>query len=293
MTRITQRALTTATLQNLQRSLGRTSDLQEQLSTGRVLNRPSDSPTGIVTAMQTRASLARNRAHAASADDARTWLNVSDSTLQGASTMLGRVRDLVVQGQNSSVGPVGRENIAREIESIRDGLLELANTRVGGRLLFAGTADPAAAFDAAGVFQGDGNPVERTVADGLQLRVDVDGVAAFGSGPGSVFGLLTDIADALRTTPDTVATTHLGAVDGARDRILAALGDIGARSNRLDAIAERNAAAQLTLRTQLSEVEDVDLPQTIMELQLQEVAYQAALSATSRVIQPSLMDFLR
>jgi flagellar hook-associated protein 3 FlgL len=49
----------------------------------------------------------------------------------------------------------------------------------------------------------------------------------------------------------------------------------------------------LTLKTQLSDIEDIDLPETIMKLQLQEVAYQAALGATARAIQPSLMDFLR
>jgi flagellar hook-associated protein 3 FlgL len=51
--------------------------------------------------------------------------------------------------------------------------------------------------------------------------------------------------------------------------------------------------AQVTVKEQLSEVQSVDLPKTIMELQLQEVAYQSALAATSRTIQPSLMDFLR
>ena len=49
----------------------------------------------------------------------------------------------------------------------------------------------------------------------------------------------------------------------------------------------------LNLRSSLAEVEDTDLPRTIMELQMQEIAYQAALGATSRAMQPSLLEFLR
>jgi flagellar hook-associated protein 3 FlgL len=50
---------------------------------------------------------------------------------------------------------------------------------------------------------------------------------------------------------------------------------------------------KVSLTSQLTAIEDVDLAGTIMEVQMQEVAYQAALGATSRVLQPTLMDFLR
>jgi flagellar hook-associated protein 3 FlgL len=49
----------------------------------------------------------------------------------------------------------------------------------------------------------------------------------------------------------------------------------------------------LSVTAQLSDVEDVDLPKTIMDMQLQQTAYQAALAASAKVIQPSLIDFLR
>ena len=140
MTRITQGMVARSSLANLQKSLGRTQRLQEQLSTGRQLNRPSDSPTGLVTAMQTRSSLARREQHLRNADNAVGWLNTADAALQGSSNMLRRVRDLTVQGGNSTLDPVSRENMAQEIEAIRAGLTEIANSRYAGRLLFAGNA---------------------------------------------------------------------------------------------------------------------------------------------------------
>ncbi|WP_370327178.1 flagellar hook-associated protein FlgL [Euzebya sp.] len=295
MTRVTQGMLSRSSLAYLQQSLSRTGDLQERLATGRQINRPSDSPTGTVTAMLTRSSLTRTRGHLAGADNAKGWLDTADSALQGASSMLIRARDLTVQGANASVGDVGRKNIASELRSIRDGLLEMANTRFGDRLLFSGTGNPAELFvdgPLGFVYQGDPHSVTRTVAEGIKLPINVTGTEAFGPNGNTVFDVLDQVIEDLELNPDAVSG-HLASIDEAHNRLLTALGTIGARANRLESLVDRATDQEMNLRTRLSSVEDVDLPETIMELQMQEVAYQAALSATSRVIQPSLLDFLR
>lgn len=292
MSRITQQMLSRSTLSNLQQSLARTEQLQERLSTGRALNRPSDSPTQLITAMQTRSSLAQARTHLRAADNAQGWLATADTALQGASGLLNRARELVVQGGNTSLGPVERENLAREVESLRAGLVDVANATFAGRSTFAGTADTPIAYAPDGTYLGDAGVVSRTVADGVALPVTVTGPEAFGPPGASVFDVLDGIAADLRANPTAVAG-NLTALDGARDRVLQALGEVGARSNRLDGIRERTTSLELNLTERLSQAESIDLPATIMELQMQEVAYQAALSATSRVIQPSLLDFLR
>jgi flagellar hook-associated protein 3 FlgL len=293
VSRITQQMLTTASLTNLRRSLDRTGRLQEQLSTGRALNRPSDSPTQLITAMQTRAALARTRTQLRAADGAQGWLDATDSALQSSSQMLSKVRELVVQGQNGSLGPVERESLAREVEAIRDGLVDVANVTLAGRSIFAGTSDSPRAYAPDGSYLGDAGVVVRSVADDVALPVNLPGPEVFGPQGDTAFEVLTRVAADLRTNPSALASTHLPALDAARERVLHALGEVGARSNRLEAIRERTTALELNLTQRLSEVESIDLPETVMELQMQEVAYQAALSATSRVLQPSLMDFLR
>lgn len=123
------------------------------------------------------------------------------------------------------------------------------------------------------------------------VRVDVAGVATFGTGDDSVFAVLDRMVTALRSGESSSA--FVDAVDTSLQRILGALSDVGARTNRLDNVKARNDLAAGTLRSEQSRVEYIDLPQTILELQLQETAYQASLAATARVIQPSLLDFLR
>jgi flagellar hook-associated protein 3 FlgL len=83
------------------------------------------------------------------------------------------------------------------------------------------------------------------------------------------------------------------ALDGAITGMLTGIADVGARSARVERADEINLERQLSLKAQLSSIEDVDLPRTIMELQMQQTGYEAALSATAKAIQPSLLDFLR
>jgi flagellar hook-associated protein 3 FlgL len=293
MARITQQMLSRSTLSNLQRSLDRTERIQERLATGRALNRPSDSPTGLVTAMQTRSSLARVRTQLRAADNAQGWLDAADSALQSGSSMLARARELALLGSNGSLGPSAREALAAEVESIRDGLVDIANSSFVGRPIFAGTVASSQAYAPDGTYLGDGGTIERVVGDGVQLRVDLNGPEVFGPPGSSAFDVLTALAADLRSGAADIASTHLPQIDGARDRLLTGLGEIGARSRRLEGIRERATQLELNLTERLSEAESVDMPTTVMELQLQEVAYQAALSATARVIQPSLLDFLR
>jgi flagellar hook-associated protein 3 FlgL len=84
----------------------------------------------------------------------------------------------------------------------------------------------------------------------------------------------------------------LEALDAALGRLLGAAATIGARSARMEAAGQVNTDLQLTLASQLVDVEDIDLAKTIMELNQTEVGYKAALQATAQVIQPTLVDFL-
>ncbi len=119
------------------------------------------------------------------------------------------------------------------------------------------------------------------------------GPEIFGVEPNNLFNVLSDLANDLLANDPSNLPTHLDNLDARVRNVTDALGEIGARFNRVETMKNRANDQIVTLRSSLSEVEDIDLPDTIMDLQLQETAYKAALSATARVIQPSLVDFLR
>jgi flagellar hook-associated protein 3 FlgL len=277
--------------------LGRLSTAQEKLSTGRVINRPSDSPTGTNDAMRLRADLAANAQYSRNADDGSSWLGQADSTMTSMLDSVRRARDLMVQGASTgSAGADSRAALAAELTQIRAGLIDEANTQHLGRPLFGGTTDNPAAYvvDATGkaTYTGDSNAINRTVGKGVSVPVNVTGPAAFSSGTDDLFTVLSDAIDQLQNNPSAVGgtLTRLDAVSGSMRNALA---DIGTRANRIDAAGSALASSKLDHTKSLSDVENVDVAAAIVDLQMQEVAYQAALGATSRVLQPTLLDFLR
>lgn len=310
MTRITHRTIQESTLANLQGNLTAMSRLQEQLSTGKKINRPSDDPTATVSALQLRQELRANEQHTRNADDGLGWLNAQDTALQTTSSQLRVARTLVVKALNTGASsPESQAAIAVEVDGIRTTVQSLANTRYLGRNVFAGTsgAVDAVAPDPLGgssyTFAPTGGTVQRTVGANVTVRVDSDGSALFGSdatvhsdpADGSVFALLDQISTEIKS-PGTTGTPLSGlltALDTRIGAVLTGLADVGARTVRLQNAQDAAADARLSLTSSLSETEDVDLPSTIVNLQMQQAAYQAALGATAKVLQPSLMDFLK
>jgi flagellar hook-associated protein 3 FlgL len=292
--RVTERSTATNTLANLQVNLQRNQRLQEQLSSGKLLTKASDSPGGAVIAMQTRSDMATLHQFSRNSDDGMGWLSMADTALTGASTQLNRARELVLTGLSSgtSGSPEAREAIALEVENLRNAMLGLANITYLDRPVFGGTTAENVAYDDSGTYMGDGGEVNRTVGANATVRVDTDGITAFGAGTDNVFAVLQRIADDLRDNPAGLQD-DLADIDTAQKRVQTALAGVGSRYNQVSQMQDAAENRVLDLRTQLSDVEDIDLPKTITELALQQTAYQAALAATAKVIQPSLVDFLR
>jgi flagellar hook-associated protein 3 FlgL len=205
----------------------------------------------------------------------------------------GRVRDLTLQGMSTGSSDLkSREAMATEIDQIRESLIQTANSQYLGRPVFGGATMGSIAYDNAGSFVGDSNQVMRTVGDNTQLRVDANGEEVFGTGNTQLFAVLADISLHLRTDT-TQLDNDLARLDTASTRMITSVSDVGARYSRVMQLRQSADDRVIDIKSSLSGVEDIDLPKTITELQLQQVAYQAALGATAKAIQPSLMDFLK
>jgi flagellar hook-associated protein 3 FlgL len=293
--RITQRAVALTSLQGLGRNLDSLSKLQEQLSSGRIISAPSDSPTGTNRAMQTRADQAAVAQQARNITDAKGWLEQTDSTLQTMLDATRRVRDLTVQGLNEGASSESsQEAIAAEVASLREGLIALANTRTQGRPLFGGVTSGSEAYTSAGSWTGRPGEVMRRVSDDEQLAINVTGPEAFGEAPNDLFTIIQGIATDLATDPAALSDHgHLAELDAVMGGMQNAVASIGARASRIERLEQINADRAMALGSQLAETENIDLPNTIMKLQMVQIGYEAALAATAKAISPTLLDYLR
>ena len=293
--RVTETSMTGRVLGDLQRTLNRGQKLQQQISSGKQLTRPSDSPAGTVTSLQLRGEVRSTQQYSRNSDDGLGWLGTIQDNLGAASTSVIRIRDLTVQALTSDLGGQSTEAIAQEIDQVKATLVAGANAKYMGRPVFGGTTPGTVAYDPTGKYLGNTDQTTRTVGPNSKVRIESNGPDAFGAegADTQLFTVLTNISAAIRSNDHNALDAGLENLDTAHNLLKSTLADVGARYNRVTQMKQSAEDHLLSVTSQLSDIEDVDLPKAIMELQIQQTSYQAALAASAKVIQPSLIDFLR
>jgi flagellar hook-associated protein 3 FlgL len=294
ITRITQNMMAGRSNLSLQTALSRLSRTQEQLTTGRILNKPSDSPADTTSAMRLRSKLADQDQYSRNISNGQGWLSSIDTALQTTLGTVNRASDLTVQALNgANQSPSARNAIATEIDQLRQSLISTANTTYLGRPVFGGITSGAVAYDATGAYVGTPGSLDRTIAPGVKVPVNVDGTAAFGPAGADLFQDLTDLSNALRLGDMTTVQAKLSSLQTAHTRVTTTLADVGVRASRFEKADQTILDSKLQMATALSDLENVDIAEATMNLKMQELAYQTALASTARLVQPSLSDFLR
>jgi len=283
-------------LRNLNDGLRRMERYNDQLSSGKRLRVPSDHPGDVTRAMYFRSQLAEVTQYTANGKEALSWLEATDSALDNAGSVLARARELAVYGATGSLSPSDRAAIAEEVATLIDHLAQVANSALGGRYLFGGHKTDTPPYVVSPTdpphweYVGDRGIIEMEIAPEVKLPVNVVGKDVFDE----MFQVLQDLHQALLDNDgEKVGGEILGELDVQIDRLLRVRAEVGARSHRVEAGLERLADLEINVTRMLSEKEDVDVARAIMELKMEENVYRLALASTARIIQPTLLDFLR
>src|SRR3954469_17279700 len=213
--RVTESSMQTRVLADLQRTMARGQRLQQQISSGKQISRPSDSPTGTVTSLQLRGEVRATQQYSRNADDGLGWLGTIQDKLGDASTQIIRVRDLTLQALGGGNTDQSREALAVEIDNVRASLINEANTKYMNRPVFGGTTSGGVAYDAAGTYKGDNGQTTRTVGPHAKERIETTGPEAFGSGGTQLFQVLSDLSRDIRANDGTSLNTDLTHLDSA------------------------------------------------------------------------------
>lgn len=296
MMRITEATTAGVMAQGIDGAYNAFEQLAQQVSSGLAITKPSDDPAGTLQVMSYDAQISRAAQYQRNATDGLGWLGAADSSLSTVQTQLQRVLTLVEQGANGTTDASGRGAIAVEIQAIRSNLLADANATYLGRPIFGGTTGSATAYDAAGNYLGNALAVTRSVSDGPAVQVNVTGPDVFGDTAdpaGNLFNQLDAIVAHLGTGSPALGTTDLSNVQAALTRASAQQATVGARFDEIQSLQTQAQSRQTTLTTALSNVQDLDMAKAETQLSTQQITYQAALEATSRVLSLSLADFLR
>jgi len=296
VTSFSSSALMLADVFDAQRALTRA---QSQIATGKKIQKASDGPAEVVAALDNRAQLRRSEQLDRNAGVARQWLGAADSATQNIIERISAVRGLLIQANSVTPDQSSRTAIANQINSLRQSLIDSANTTVRGRPIFGGTAAGQVAYDTSGTYLGDSGSVIMPVAPAATVQVARTGPEVFGvSNPsdpanGDLFQMLTSLSQAVMNGDSAALSAGLSKLDSAADRVQIVQVELGSRLNQVDDLRAAAAAHDTELKAAISQLEDVDLAEATIALKSREAGYQAALQVTARIIQPSLLDFLR
>lgn len=275
-------------------NLARFEKINNQVSTGKLLHRPSDDPNGVSKAMNLKSALAANTQFERNTSEAKLLMDETDQHIGSMTDVMHRVRELAVQGNNGSLSEYDRTAISAEVEELTEQMRQLANAKVNGKSLFNGQNTGEIPFPEKGSYAFDSTGVTaRTVNIGEDINIQSSVL------PDDLFGAAADDKNLFKTLQSISAnlkagnSSDLGDIDAGMERLLTAAAGNGARQNRVEAVENRLLDTNLQLKTMLSKVEDIDYAEAIIKLTSEESVYQASLAASSKIIQPSLMDFLR
>ncbi len=293
--RVTTGFLVDQSLARLQARLESFEGAQNRLSSGRQFERASEDVNGMNSSLALRSERRSIDQAVRNAQDGATRVDLADTKLQQSLTALRRVRDLAIRA-SSTLNPTEAASIAEEMGTLNDQLVSLANSTYLGQGLFNGTAGTDAVAFVAGswTYTGDTGALNRRISETETVQINVIGDDLFGfTSPEDVFTMVSRVENLARTGDTIGVANGIGDIDAAMDRIQENLAELGATGTRIEQTIERDLAASETIRRQLSQLEDVDLAESVLEIQTQEVALQATMGAVARALQPTLTDYLR
>ena len=292
--RVTNNMMTQNLLRNLETAQGKMDQLQNQLSSGHRINRPSDDPVGIQNAMRLKNNISSVEQWKNNAAEAVDYMSTTDSTLGDMTSMLQRARELTVQGANGTLAPMDRSVIADEVDQISAQLKMMANTKIGSKYIFSGTATDKELIPSDGsASQANGLPVNFEVGNNSPIDISVSGQNLFGGSVSGILASLKNLSTDLRSGNSAGINNALGNIDANIDNVLTLRAGLGARTNRMTALQEQLDYTSANLTQSLSGIEDADMAKTITDFTNSQNVYKAALSVGAKIIQPSLVDFMR
>ncbi len=315
-TRVTNSVMVRQALFDLNQQRSKLASIQEQVSSGKRINRPSDDPVGTRNALRIRGQIDTNTQFDRNITNSLVRTNGIDSALDSSHEIVVRARELVLQAQNGTLTAGDRVLIAQEIEELHAELFTHANTRRAEGYIFAGYKSDREPFQVSGDFEvgqpapvvtfvGDTTEVEVQIEENVTTETTLSGRRVFFGAAGVGLGAVPDagkenVFDTLRNVWQALTLNDLPVLDNALARLDTAQSQLNAERVTVGAIEKRLLDGQDVLRDQeiqlteaLESHEGVDAARVISDLVLQETALQASTQIASRIIQPSLLDFLQ
>lgn len=298
-TRVNLETFISTTLANVQKATSNMSKLQERISTGKKVNRPSDDPAAARKILSLRSEDLRLGQYASNIQTATQALDFSASVLQSTSDILQRITELTMQGVTDSTDQSGRTIIANEINQLLETIIQTANAKRLDRYTFAGTETTTVPFvptrNASGnisavAYNGNREMIEYNVGPNTNTVVNLTGDEVFMRS--KLFNTIIQIRDNLADGSITFARNELDNLDNASKNILNAIAKAGGISSTLELTGNRITDTRLSLQEVLASTESADIAELVLKLTEQQSIFEASLASGAYIFKTSILNYL-
>jgi flagellar hook-associated protein 3 FlgL len=300
--RITNNMLINNMVNYIGNNLTRMDKYQSQLATGKKIQVPSDDPVVAARALKLRTDVAEIKQYQRNLKDAQSWLEITESALSDMGDIFQRVKELVV-GSDSIESSEDLQATKNEIIQLRTQLINLGNSTYAGRYIFSGFKTDQKLLDENGNFAitiDNSEMINYEIGLGDKININVLGGDLFNSVGGATAGStgkfiqdMNDLIAAFDNADYSKISSMAQNISDNLDNVLRIRADVGARVNRVELTANRLMNDNTNFTKLMSENENVDMADTIINLKNEENVYRASLAGGARIIMPSLLDFLR
>lgn len=296
--RVTQNTTANLVLNNLQTIRKRTEELEQQSSTGYKVSQPSDDPVSAQQILRLKGLIAQGDQYDRNISNGSAWLSMGESAMSEMGNVLTRATELTVQMANGTNNQNARTAAMNELTQLRGQMVLLGNTQLNGRYIFGGFKNDTPPFDTAGNFTGTDDDILIEVDRGAFVPINYSGgeLLRGGTPPGStgtdIIGIFDNLITALGAGNQAAVQAELPNLEAATAQVLSTRTDLGARMNRIEGARAVLEEMKFSLTKVLSDKRDVDFMQVVSDLSKQQTAYEAAIAASAKVSQVSLLDYI-
>ncbi|HXN31899.1 MAG TPA: flagellar hook-associated protein FlgL [Polyangiaceae bacterium] len=287
--RITEAMNLNSVLESESRASERMAQLTQMASSGLAVSQPSDDPAAYASIVQRDAGIATVQARHSAATSAAGDLDLAGSVLDQATNLIQKAQSLAVEEANGTQDASSRANAATQVDSLRQQLLALANTKGSTSYLFGGTNSGTPPFDSLGNFAGNDGVTHVEVADGVLAVSNASGAQAFTAAGGrDVFADLQALSSALTSNDPVAIQGSISNLNASQTQLVAAQTDTSERADRLHSASSAMTSAITQMQVALAPVADADAATTISNLEAAQTTYQAALQVNKQILSLSL-----
>ena len=314
-------------------NLNNMNTLQGQMTSGKQIRNASDDPFKASRIMQMHSDIDANKQYNNNIKDSINYLDTTDTALRQVGDVVSRIEELLIAAGNAAYSENERKAISDEINQKVGEVSQILNTSFDGKYIFGGTRgttkptattkdaigntqlayfkeggvldlsnilNPAYATDANTIqYNQINSKVSVEVSQGVTMEYNITAsqVINYGIGDNNLMKLLGDITSHLGSSDASdvkkLTNEDLIGIKAAMTNILKVRSEVVSKQNRMESAEARNVDANFNMTEIMSRTEDIDITEKTMEYATMQTIYMASLQTSAKVLQPSLLDYLR